>query len=259
MSVTAAFNSLALAYDQKWSHSVVGRLQRDAVWSVVSHLFPADSHVLDLGCGTGEDAVRLARAGVRVHAIDVSPGMIEVARSKIEQCGVSRLVRTEVLAIESLGKLRADQPFDGALANFGSFNCVEDWRGAAAALVDLVRPGGKLALCVVGRVCLWESVWYLIHGAPKKAFRRTRGSATATFSPNTSFRVTYPSVQEMDAAFGEAFRRVHWRGIGLCVPPSYVRVGPRLGAALAACDRWLAGFPPLRALSDHRLFVYVRS
>ena len=38
--------------------------------------------VLELGCGTGRVAVALAKAGFRVTAVDVSPGMLDVCRAK---------------------------------------------------------------------------------------------------------------------------------------------------------------------------------
>ncbi len=38
--------------------------------------------VLDVGCGTGRHAIRLANAGAKVHAVDFSEGMLEQARRK---------------------------------------------------------------------------------------------------------------------------------------------------------------------------------
>jgi hypothetical protein len=50
-----------------------------------------------------------------------------------------------------------------------------------------------------------------------------------------------------------------WTGIGLLVPPSYVKLPAALVAVLSACDRLLARLPLLRALADHRLFLLVRT
>ena len=47
----------------------------------------AGERVLELNCGTGEDAVHLARRGVRVLATDNSPRMLAAARSKIARAG----------------------------------------------------------------------------------------------------------------------------------------------------------------------------
>src|SRR5579862_381185 len=46
-------------------------------------------HILDVGCGEGEDAVLLAKLGATVTGFDVSPGAIEVAKRRAELDGVS--------------------------------------------------------------------------------------------------------------------------------------------------------------------------
>jgi len=44
--------------------------------------------VIDVGCGTGRHAIQLARRGLKVTGIDISHGMLEVARHHAEQAGV---------------------------------------------------------------------------------------------------------------------------------------------------------------------------
>jgi hypothetical protein len=70
--------------------------------------------------------------------------------------------------------------------------------------------------------------------------------------------VYYPTVADVRAAFAPDFELQRWTGIGLCVPPSYVKLPALLVGCLAACDRLLARLPLLRALADHRLFLLVR-
>ncbi|RYG40492.1 class I SAM-dependent methyltransferase, partial [bacterium] len=49
---------------------------------------PPGSHFLDVGCGTGRHAVELAKRGHRVTGIDISAGMLNVARARAQQAGV---------------------------------------------------------------------------------------------------------------------------------------------------------------------------
>ena len=41
--------------------------------------------VLDLGCGSGDFTLALARAGARTTAVDLSPGMVDVARRRLAE------------------------------------------------------------------------------------------------------------------------------------------------------------------------------
>ena len=72
----AAFDRVAPRYDELWTNTDVGRLQREAVWRHIDPLFRAGSRIVDLGCGTGADAVHLSGAGVHVSAFDASREMV---------------------------------------------------------------------------------------------------------------------------------------------------------------------------------------
>jgi SAM-dependent methyltransferase len=105
----AAFDFLASRYDELWTSAPAGRLQRDAVWRNLRDLFRPNHHILDLGCGTGEDSAWLLRQGIRVTAIDASPAMVSKARE--------RNADARVLKIEEIDRLRGH--FSGAISNFG--------------------------------------------------------------------------------------------------------------------------------------------
>jgi ubiquinone/menaquinone biosynthesis C-methylase UbiE len=244
--VTAAFDKIASEYDQLWTRSAVGRLQREAVWRHIGDVVKPGQTALDLGCGTGEDALRLMQAGLRVRAIDASTEMIRIARD--------RGVDAETLPIENCGVL--DESFDIILSNFGALNCVADLESLREPLARLVRPRGYMAICVIGRFCAWETVWALLRRQPAKAFRRWRKSVMSSLG----VRVFYPSRERLEAAFRPRFRLVRWCGIGLYVPPSYITgLSGGVLQKLDTFDRRVAHWPLLRGLSDHRLFVFVRS
>jgi ubiquinone/menaquinone biosynthesis C-methylase UbiE len=245
-TVGAAFDRIAPSYDDLWTRTGPGRLQREAVWRFTDRLFVAGNHIVDLGCGTGEDAVHLLNRGVRVSAIDASPAMVEAARR--------RGVPARTLSLEQLDRLQG--PFDGALSNFAALNCVEDLCILRGPLSRLIRPGGYLACCLMGRFCLWETVYYLVRGEFRKCARRWAGAAK---SHSVGVRVFYPSVRSIRRAFAPEFTQVDLAGIGIFVPPSFVTGLP---AAALACfgqiDQRLAHRQGVRALSDHRLLIFRR-
>lgn len=88
MSATA-FDRLASRYDKLWTLSSIGRHQRAAVWRVLDPLIRPGDFVLDLGCGTGEDALHFLSRGAHVHALDASAEMIRIAREKGVDASIS--------------------------------------------------------------------------------------------------------------------------------------------------------------------------
>src|SRR5437667_9246368 len=108
MTTAAAFDNLAPRYDELWTNSSIGRLQRAAVWKEIDPLVRRGDHILDIGCGTGEDARHLMDGGVRVTAIDESPEMVRIA--------CQRGVDARTVAIEDIHHL--SPTFDGAISDF---------------------------------------------------------------------------------------------------------------------------------------------
>ena len=236
MTTAAMFDRVAARYDDLWTTTAIGRAQRNAVWKTIDALFRPGERILDIGCGTGEDAAHFVGRGLGVHATDASPAMIAVAQTR---GGFA----AEVLAAEDLGRLAGT--FDGAISNFGALNCVPDLAGVARDLGALVRPGGRVAICTMGRFCLWETLYYATRFRFRKGFRRLGGRA---------LDVRYPTVRQLRADFSAHFELDRWVGIGMLVPPSYVNLPAPVVRFLASIDR----LPLLRAMADHRLLLFVR-
>jgi cyclopropane fatty-acyl-phospholipid synthase-like methyltransferase len=68
VNAAVAFVRIAATYDAQWTDTPVGRAQRDQVWRKADRLFRAGDAILDIGCGTREDAAHFAARDVRVHA-----------------------------------------------------------------------------------------------------------------------------------------------------------------------------------------------
>jgi SAM-dependent methyltransferase len=246
--VTAVFDAVAASYDGAFSDRALGQMLRAAVRERLT--FAPGERVLELGCGTGEDAVWLAGRGVDVVATDSSPAMLALARAK-----AGGAVTFEQL---ELAAPRIDGRFDGAFSNFGALNCVEDRRPLARALGEAVRPGGRVVLVVMGPVCAWEIAWHLAQGSGRTAFRRLRSGADAHVGGGAHVRVWYPSPGRLRRELAPWFGQVELAPLGLLVPPTYladlVDRHPVLFARLARLERRL----PLPWLADHYAAVFER-
>lgn len=250
MNPAHAFDAIAAGYDRLWTDSPVGRVQREAFWRYAGAYVKTARNVLDMGCGTGEDAARLTRAGVRVTAIDVSSQMVAMARK--------RGVDARVLPIEQLDVLNSsfeNASFDAAISNFGALNCVERLESIREPLARLVAPGGYAILCALGRFCFWETAWFLLSGDLRKARRRWRGEALTS----SGVKVFYHSAGKFRRSLSPDFRLVKRVGIGICTPPSYVRcLSDRALRRLGRADQALEHAPLFRAFADHALLVFRR-
>jgi SAM-dependent methyltransferase len=219
---------------------------------------------LELGCGPGEDAVWLASRGVTVTATDASAKMLAVTSHKAEQAGVAGLVHTQRVDLERIADWEQGSSggFDGAYANFGPLNCVEDRRAVAGALARLVRPGGMVVLVVMGPVCPWEIAWHVVRLRPRTAFRRFRSGVTGRVGGGATIRVWYPSPGRLRRELEPHFRVVEHAGVGLLLPPSemgrLVERAPGLFERIARLDTRFAGRLPWRRLNDHYLVVLER-
>lgn len=256
-----AFDRVAGSYDDSFTRTVIGQAQRKQVWKRLLRAYAPGDRVLELNCGTGEDATFLAKRGISIVACDGSAEMIKVAiaRAGREAEGAGTIFKH--LANEDLRLLSRIQPFDGAYSNFSGLNCVPDLQPVARELASLVRPAGRVLICLWSPMCAWEFVWYLLHGETRKAMRRFSGNARANVGGLT-ITVSYPTVNDVRRAFAPWFELEGRQAIGLFVPPSYVENWAKRHSAtigyLGKMDSICADLPVLRDLGDHVLLEFTR-
>jgi SAM-dependent methyltransferase len=255
------FDAAAANYDAGFTRTRLGRWLREAVRARLARSFRPGERVLELGCGTGEDAVWLAGRGVRVVATDASPAMLSVARRKADRTGTADRLRFAPLDLGSAGAWaeRDDLAgeYDGAFSNFGALNCLPDRSHLASALAGLVRPEGQVVLVLMGPLCPWEIAWHLAHGRAGTAFRRFRSGIRAHVGGGKTVRVWYPSPRRIRREFRPHFRHLETVGIGALLPPSYLGHladrSPGVFERLSALDGRIGNRFPWTWLNDHYL------
>ncbi len=147
----------------------------DVVWrrrAAAALGLPAGARVLDLCCGTGDQALALGRRGLRVAAADFCVPMLALARRKLRSAVMRSATRKvarqsgrldrgfarwrgarddaaprgmAVLAADALALPFPPGGFDGATVAFGLRN-VADLDGALGELAAALRPGGRLVV-----------------------------------------------------------------------------------------------------------------
>jgi SAM-dependent methyltransferase len=156
--IGTAYDFIAADYDALMQPDM--RMRR-VLWRRYMRIFRPGDAVLDFGCGTGTDAIYLARLGIRATGIDASPGMISQFRRKAD---------AERLAVEArvglLTDLRAFAPgsFAGITSAFAALNTVPDLSAFATEAHRLLRPDGRLVGHFLAAPGAWEILEYLAEG-----------------------------------------------------------------------------------------------
>jgi len=231
-----AFDNFAGRYDDLFSRPGIGT-QRAAVWEVLADTFLPGDEILALNCRHKEDALFLALLDVAFVTCDAAEGLIDAARNR--------------------GAL-----FDGAFSNFSGLHGVADLNQTARDLASLVRIGAPVIICLSNRFCLSETVWFLLHGKLRKAFRRSAGVATVHVG-DCAVKLHYPTLREVRKLFSPSFLMLSCTGIGVAVPPSYLepvlRKYPRVLGLLRLIDRRISHLPLFRTIGDHMLLRFERA
>jgi SAM-dependent methyltransferase len=249
LSVAAAYNGIAADYDRLVEGDA---WMRRALQAHYRRVFRPGQRVLDIGCGTGLDALALAQAGVRVLGVDASAAMLERARATLSQAGLAAWVDLRVLDIADLHVL--DGPLDGAISAFAALSTVGDLGSVAHALAGLIHPGGRLVVHMLNRFSSWE--WLgLVWRGHWPAAARLGANPQRVFTIGGLPVVHHLYAPEAAAAhFAPAFRLRSIHGFGALRPPHTLRRIPApLVAALECLDLRLGGLPRLRAVG--RFFV----
>lgn len=256
-----AFDATADTYDADFTQSVIGRLQREQLWRIYDRLFQPRARLLDLGCGTGEDVLRFARLGHEVEGVDLSPEMTALAEQRIATAGLEDSATVWALPLERLDEL-PERGFAGAYSSFSPLNCVAELRPVAQALAKRMDPGAPLALCLMSRYCLWETVLYPLTWLLHRSARRSQDGWVRAAAGRGELRLVYHRIGEVRSAFAPWFELLEAPGLSVFAPPSYLEPWaqrwPRATRALARLDQQVAGWPLLRLLADHRVVVLRR-
>ena len=157
--------------------------------------------VLEIGCGTGTTALKLADTGAEILATDISPKMIEIAAEK----GRAANARNVTFQVGQLGDGGLSQGGFDAVMAFNLLHLLPDIAGAVGQVRELLKPGG---LFISKTVCLGGAGWYY---RPLIGVMRAVG-----YAPHVSF----VSPEEIEALIETGGFEILDRGSFPAKPPS---------------------------------------
>lgn len=257
----ADFDHIADSYDHSFTHTEIGRRQRARVWNYLNKQLPSDIRlrILEVNCGTGEDAVFLAQKGHDVTATDISEEMTKVAQKKLANYSFKGKANTQAVAAQDLTKHFSTQSFDYIFSNFGGLNCLNhnDLQQFSAQANDLLKAKGHLIAVVMPSFCVWETFYFLLKRNRQQAFRRRSKTAVLANVEAVQVPTWYYSPSDFAQYFSPYFTIKKIIPIGIALPPSYLE--PFFKKHLYALkllnllEKPLSKFSFLAALADHYL------
>ncbi|MBK8232780.1 MAG: methyltransferase domain-containing protein [Candidatus Eisenbacteria bacterium] len=253
----AAFDDAAATYDAIIAENQSLRWMRSDNLARLEGLFAPDAALLELGCGTGEEAAALARSGRCITALDPSPAMLVVARARAAAEGLTDRITLVTATAGCLAEaLPADARFDGAYSSLGPLNCENDLRAVASALAGRLRSGAPVVVSLMSRSCLSEQVHYLLRLRPRAAFRRLRRGShrlPARAGGAAKTELWFRDPRELIEAFGTDFEVVAVEPFPFVLPaPSLrLRLPSTLFRWLAAWERRVRRISTLAPFGDH--------
>lgn len=138
------YDEKAETYDQMFQR-LVYKTYDEITWKYLEPYLPqtVGALVLDAGGGTGRWAIRIAKKGNHVVLMDISRGMLKIARKRAKQCGVSERI---TLKHGNIGKIDyPDDTFDLILCEHALF-LIEDVNTVIEALVRVLKKGSPLII-----------------------------------------------------------------------------------------------------------------
>lgn len=95
--------------------------------------------ILDVGCGNGKDCKYILEKGFNINGIDLSIGMLNIAKEKVPNCNFEIMDITEITY--------PDDSYDGIISNCSLFHIpVEELPKTLKSFKRVLKPDGKLLL-----------------------------------------------------------------------------------------------------------------
>ncbi len=259
-----AFDTIANDYDASFTNSFIGKAQRNIVWNYLERSISSGEklNVLELNCGTGEDAVWFGKRGHHVLATDISENMLAIAQKKISDAGLDSLIKTMKLDISKIDYTVFNEKFDLIFSNFGGLNCIsfKEMEKLSTEITKLLNPNGQIIMVIMPTFCFWETFYFLLKLNFKKAFRRFSEKAIAVKLNGSDVNIYYHSPLKVKKIFAQNFKLISVKPVGFFIPPSYLdnffSSRNKIFNALKKLEQAIYGFSFFSGSSDHYLIQF---
>jgi SAM-dependent methyltransferase len=262
--VAMAFDSASEEYDVTIGRNFINTWIRQRSLEILYKLLRKEDVVLEIGAGTGAEAVQVAKRVTRVVATDISPAMVDLLTKRAAAKGLrgrleaTRLAAGDIAEAKGLlpeGRVRVAYSFNGAL------NCEPRLDEFVGALSGMIVPGGYFVTSIRNTLCLTEILAYgAIFRYSEMVKRKVQPMMVSV--GGADIPSTYYSVGDFVSHFRKWFEADRIIGLPSLVPPAYMNDyyvrARQILKVVEGADRVLGTRFPLNRLGDQTLFVFKR-
>lgn len=266
----AEFDDIAKIYDSDFTYSKIGKMQRNIVWDFFQQHYKRnpkeDVRLLEMNCGTGEDALFFAKQGIFVTATDISEEMLNVVKNKTQSTDFQENI--------SIQKWDLSKPFSPesnisttyniAFSNFGGWNCLNanEITQLSENLAAILPSKAQLFVVIMPRFCVWESLYFLYKRNWNAIFRRLSHKAIPAKLENVYVNTYYYSPTQIKKLLSPHFKALDYQAVGFFIPPSYLekffQKKPSFLPFLHKLEKFIQKLRYAAFASDHFIMVLER-
>jgi len=180
------YDSVAGTYDDHYDHLTRGRPYHNHLSDHLITALPQNGDLLDIGCGTALFVEKYLRNGGTATGLDISAKMLSKARERCPGCTFVA-GNGETLPFK-------DQSFD-AISSLLVFSYVKSPETMLAEACRVLRPGGSIAICTLGKKLITKGIPALYHISEKVKFQHV---------VMKNFGERYYNEEEMTRLFSDA-------------------------------------------------------
>ncbi len=261
-SVAEAFDSASEEYDFTISHNFINTwIRQRSIEALLRHTRPNDV-LVEVGCGTGTEAILIAPYVLRIVATDISDKMLQILRLKIQARGLGQKilpVKAGASQISLVNRFVNGSRVALAYSFNGALNCEPQMGKFVSELSTLLEKGGRFICSIRNTFCLSEAISHALvlqfgDMAPRKkqpimVSVGGKDIPSVYYSPHTFARFFYSD-----------FKLENQIALPGILPPAYLNdFYLKLRSKLALLERLeplLSKRFPLNALGDQTLFVF---
>jgi len=166
----SVFDNDASTYDQ-WYTTPLGKHADEVETRFAMHLlkpFPG-MRILDVGCGTGNFSLKLARLGCSVTGIDISEKMLTFAREKAQK----EQLPVEFMPMDASDLEFPEEAFD-AVVSIVVLEFMQNQQKTLDEMFRVLKKGGKLLVGTINRESDWGEMYLRLAEKKDTVFRHAR-------------------------------------------------------------------------------------